>query len=347
MSQNIAARPAAEVSAGVPEPPILEVDGLRTHFFTNDGVIQAVDGVSYSVRAGETLGVVGESGCGKSVTALSILRLVASPPGRIVGGAIRFQGRNLLELSEPEMERVRGNDISMIFQEPMTSLNPLQTAGRQISEVIALHEGLSRRSAMDKAVEMLRRVHIPEPERRAQAYPHQLSGGMRQRVMIAMALACNPSVLIADEPTTALDVTIQAQILDLMRELRGTFGTAMILITHDMGVVAENADRVVVMYAGRKVEEAAVDDLFERPLHPYTRGLLASIPQAGLARRTRGRLAEIKGMVPVMSRLPVGCAFAPRCGLASDQCRAERPALRALGDGHLVACWHAVEGVAL
>jgi oligopeptide/dipeptide ABC transporter ATP-binding protein len=303
-----------------------------------------VDGVSYSVNAGETLGVVGESGCGKSVTALSILRLVADPPGRIVGGAIRFQGTNLLELTEPEMERVRGNDISMIFQEPMTSLNPLQTAGQQISEAIALHQGLSRRAAMDGAIDMLRRVHIPEPERRAQAYPHQLSGGMRQRVMIAMALSCKPKVLIADEPTTALDVTIQAQILDLMRELRQTFGTAMILITHDMGVVAENADRVVVMYAGRKVEEAPVDDLFDRPAHPYTKGLLASIPNldgAARAEPQRSRLTEIKGMVPVLSRLPPGCAFAPRCGFATDQCRVAAPPLTAVRDCHVVACWHA------
>ena len=324
--------------------PVLEVDNLRTHFFTAGGVVPAVDGVSYHVKAGETLGVVGESGCGKSVTALSILRLVSSPPGRIIGGAIRFQGTNLLDLSEPEMERIRGNDISMIFQEPMTSLNPLQTAGHQIGEAIALHQGLSRRDAMAKAVDMLRRVHIPEAERRAQAYPHQLSGGMRQRVMIAMALSCNPKVLIADEPTTALDVTIQAQILDLMRELRETLGTAMVLITHDMGVVAENADRVVVMYAGRKVEEAPVDDLFSRPAHPYTKGLLASIPHLDAAARANpanARLNEIKGMVPVLSRLPKGCAFAPRCGFATDRCRAEYPPLDTVNADHVVACWHA------
>jgi oligopeptide/dipeptide ABC transporter ATP-binding protein len=344
LRQNSATLAASEVIIGPSAQPILEVDNLRTHFFTAAGVLPAVDGVSYSVAAGETLGVVGESGCGKSVTALSILRLVSSPPGRIVEGAVRFQGTNLLELSEREMEAIRGNHISMIFQEPMTSLNPLQTAGRQISEAIVLHRGLSRRDAMDKAVDMLRRVHIPEPERRAEAYPHQLSGGMRQRVMIAMALSCNPQVLIADEPTTALDVTIQAQILDLMRELRQTLGTAMILITHDMGVVAENADRVVVMYAGRKVEEAPVDDLFERPAHPYTRGLLASIPHLDAASRTspsRTRLNEIKGMVPVLSRLPRGCAFAPRCSFASDRCRTEFPPLSTLRDGHLVACWHA------
>jgi peptide/nickel transport system ATP-binding protein len=353
LNQSNGVPAASGATIGLPAQPILEVDNLKTHFFTADGVVPAVDGVSYSVRAGETLGVVGESGCGKSVTALSILRLVATPPGRIVAGAIRFQGTDLLGLSEREMERIRGNHISMIFQEPMTSLNPLQTAGHQISETIALHQGLSRRAAMDKAVDMLRRVHIPEPERRALAYPHQLSGGMRQRVMIAMALSCNPQVLIADEPTTALDVTIQAQILDLMRELRKTLGTAMILITHDMGVVAENADRVVVMYAGRKVEEAAVDDLFDRPAHPYTRGLLDSIPHLGAAsrgnrtgaqegdNRSHARLNEIKGMVPVLSRLPKGCAFAPRCGFATDRCRIEPPPLRTLREGHVAACWHA------
>ena len=276
----------AEKPGGAPGTAVLEIDDLRTHFFTQAGVVRAVDGVSYAVRGGQTLGVVGESGCGKSVTALSVLRLVANPPGRIVGGKIRFGGANLLDLSESEMERIRGNEISMIFQEPMTSLNPLLTVGRQISEAIAVHQGLSLHGAMNKAVEMLRRVSIPEPERRVHAYPHQLSGGMRQRVMIAMALSCNPKVLIADEPTTALDVTIQAQILELMRELQETFGTAIILITHDMGVVAENADRVVVMYAGRKVEEANARTLFEQPGHPYTRGLLELDPQA---RRRRSR----------------------------------------------------------
>ncbi len=352
MDQNNGAPAAAGDFAAPLTQPILEVSNLKTHFFTADGVVPAVDGVSYAVGPGETLGVVGESGCGKSVTALSILRLVADPPGRIVDGAIFFEGTNLLLLSEQEMEKIRGNDISMIFQEPMTSLNPLQTAGHQISEAVALHQGLSRSDAMDQAVDMLRRVHIPEPEHRARAYPHQLSGGMRQRAMIAMALACNPKVLIADEPTTALDVTIQAQILDLMRELRQTFGTAMILITHDMGVVAENADRVVVMYAGRKVEEAPVDDLFERPAHPYTRGLLASIPNLDAAARTepvRSRLNEIKGMVPVLSRLPPGCAFAPRCGFATDECRVAFPPLTTVRDGHVVACWHAghLSGMAL
>ncbi|MCF8533178.1 MAG: ABC transporter ATP-binding protein [Reyranella sp.] len=323
---------------------ILQVDNLQTHFFTAVGTVRAVDGVSYALKAGETLGVVGESGCGKSVSALSILRLVANPPGRIVGGRIEFEGRNLLEVSETEMERIRGNEISMIFQEPMTSLNPLFTVGRQVSEAIALHQGLSRREAMDRAVEMLRQVYIPEPERRVHAYPHQLSGGMRQRVMIAMALSCNPKVLIADEPTTALDVTIQAQILDLMRELQKTFGTAIVLITHDMGVVAENADRVVVMYAGRKVEEAPAAELFDNPGHPYTRGLLGSIPHLDTAAQSdgsRARLTEIKGMVPSLFDLPPGCSFAPRCGFATDRCRAETPTLAELRPGHWVACWHA------
>ena len=327
-----------------PAEIILDIQDLRTHFFTSGGVVRAVDGVSYAVRSGETLGVVGESGCGKSVTALSILRLVADPPGRIVGGEIRFAGTNLLDLTESQMEGIRGNDISMIFQEPMTSLNPLIAVGRQIGEAIALHRGLSRRDAFDRAVEMLRRVHIPEAERRAHAYPHQLSGGMRQRVMIAMAVSCNPKLLIADEPTTALDVTIQAQILDLMRELQETLGTAIVLITHDMGVVAENADRVVVMYAGRKVEEASAKDLFEQPGHPYTKGLLGSIPNveaAAHARTRRARLNEIKGLVPSLSDLPQGCTFAPRCGMASDECRASFPPLLQHRPGHWIACWHA------
>jgi oligopeptide/dipeptide ABC transporter ATP-binding protein len=324
--------------------PLLEIDELRTHFFTADGIVRAVDGVSYRVRTGETLGVVGESGCGKSVTALSVLRLVASPPGRIVGGAVRFKGRNLLDLGEAEMEAVRGNRISMIFQEPMTSLNPLLTIGRQIAEAISLHQGLPRRQAMDQAVAMLRRVHIPEPGRRVHAYPHQLSGGMRQRAMIAMALSCNPELLIADEPTTALDVTIQAQILDLIRELQETLDMAVILITHDMGVVAENADRVVVMYAGRKVEEASADDLFDCPGHPYTKGLLGSVPNleaAAQSRMQRARLNEIEGIVPSLTDLPPGCSFAPRCAFATAECRAAAPPLAQHLPGHWVACWHA------
>jgi oligopeptide/dipeptide ABC transporter ATP-binding protein len=324
-------------------PAVLEIDGLQTHFFTAVGTVRAVDGVSYSVQSGETLGVVGESGCGKSVSALSVLRLVANPPGRIVGGQIRFNGRNLLELSEPEMERVRGNEISMIFQEPMTSLNPLYTVGGQIAEAVALHQGLSRKEAWNRAVEMLRRVYIPEPDRRAHAYPHQLSGGMRQRVMIAMALSCNPKVLIADEPTTALDVTIQAQILDLMRDLQEKTGTAIVLITHDMGVVAENADRVVVMYAGRKVEEAPAAVLFDQPGHPYTEGLLGSIPHldAASGNGRRSRLNEIKGMVPALFDLPQGCSFAPRCGKVTERCRQEAPPLEEHRPGHFIACWNA------
>ena len=336
--------PLEQEALAVSGDNVLEVENLQTHFFTNDGVVRAVDGVSYSVRRGETLGVVGESGCGKSVTALSILRLVASPPGRIVGGAIRLEGRNLLDATETEMEDVRGNEISMIFQEPMTSLNPLFTVGKQIGEAIALHQGLSKRDAMDRAVEMLREVHIPEPERRAHEYPHQLSGGMRQRVMIAMAISCNPKVLIADEPTTALDVTIQAQILDLMRETQRSQGQAVILITHDMGVVAENADRVVVMYAGRKVEEAEVDELFDHPGHPYTEGLLGAIPSLETAAHSedgRGRLNEIEGMVPSLANLPPGCVFAPRCRYASEQCRQTYPPLERYRPGHWVACWHA------
>ena len=332
------ARPAT-----APSSAVLEVDDLQTHFFTQLGTVRAVDGVSYALKSGQTLGVVGESGCGKSVAALSILRLVASPPGRVVGGAVRFEGRNLLELSEPEMEKIRGNEISMIFQEPMTSLNPLFTVGHQIAEAVALHQGLSRRTAWERAVDMLRRVYIPEPERRAHAYPHQLSGGMRQRVMIAMALSCNPKVLIADEPTTALDVTIQAQILDLMRELQETYGTAIILITHDMGVVAENADRVVVMYAGRKVEEAPAAELFDNPGHPYTFGLLGSIPHLDEVARSgqrRQRLNEIKGLVPSLFNLPPGCSFAPRCARASDRCRDERPELEEHRPDHFIACWH-------
>ena len=314
---------------------ILELDELQTHFFTAVGTVRAVDGVSYALKSGETLGVVGESGCGKSVSALSVLRLVANPPGRIVGGAIRFEGRNLLELSEPEMERIRGNEISMIFQEPMTSLNPLFTIGRQVSEAIALHQGLSRKEAMDRAVEMLRRVYIPEPERRVHAYPHQMSGGMRQRVMIAMALSCNPKVLIADEPTTALDVTIQAQILDLMRGLRRDTQTSIILITHDLGVVAEMADDVAVMYAGQIVERAPVAQLFARPEHPYTVGLLGSIPRLD---EKRDRLPSIEGRVPDMTAPPEGCRFAARCPFVESACIEEAPALREIVPGHFSRC---------
>jgi len=329
-----------EAPAPHPAEPVLAIEDLRTQFFTRDGVVRAVDGVSYTLRAGETLGVVGESGCGKSITALSILRLIQKP-GRIVGGAIRFKGRNLIDLPEAEMRALRGNRISMIFQEPMTSLNPVLTIGNQIAESLMLHQGLAKRDALARAVEMLALVRIPEPARRIRQYPHQLSGGMRQRVMIAMALACHPQVLIADEPTTALDVTIQAQILHLIQELKDKFGTAVILITHDLGVVAETAQRVVVMYAGRKVEEALVADLFATPRHPYTRGLIAAVPRLGSSLAgARPRLAEIPGMVPSLREAARGCSFAPRCAFASERCRGEAPPLEETGRGHHVACWN-------
>ncbi|MDB5864645.1 MAG: peptide transporter ATP-binding protein [Betaproteobacteria bacterium] len=332
-------RPQRPDSKG--ERPLLEVDDLRTYFYTRDGVVRAVDGVSFSVYPGETLAVVGESGCGKSVTSLSILRLIASPPGRIVSGRLVFEGRDLLALSEREMRSVRGNEISMIFQEPMTSLNPVLTIGRQIAEAVKVHRGLSTREATRKAIEMLTLVNMPEPERRLAQYPHELSGGMRQRVMIAMALACGPRLLIADEPTTALDVTIQAQILNLMLSLKEKTGAAIVLITHDLGVVAEMAQRAVVMYAGRKVEEAPVEALFEQPLHPYTLGLLNSIPRLDHAHiNGRTRLAEIPGTVPSLRDEPVGCTFAPRCAFATDVCRERYPPLEMKTEGHYAACWH-------
>jgi peptide/nickel transport system ATP-binding protein len=327
-------------------PALLDVDELTTHFFTRDGVVRAVDGLSFHVMRGEVLAIVGESGCGKSVTSLSIMRLIASPPGRTVRGRVLFEGRDLLELPEPEMRKIRGNAISMIFQEPMTSLNPVLTIGRQVAEALVLHRGMSREQALARSIELLKEVRIPAPERRAMQYPHQLSGGMRQRVMIAMALACKPRLLIADEPTTALDVTIQAQILDLMRELKQKTGAAIVLITHDLGVVAEMAERVVVMYAGRKVEEASVADLFARPRHPYTRGLLDSIPKLSAVEdanvsssRRRKRLAEIAGTVPSLSEPIVGCAFAPRCGFATARCRIESPPLEEKAAAHFAACW--------
>jgi peptide/nickel transport system ATP-binding protein len=327
--------------------PLLRVDGLKTHFHTRDGVVRAVDGVSFDVMPGETLAIVGESGCGKSVTAMSILRLLPMPPARMAGGRIEFEGRNLLELDEAQMRAVRGNLISMIFQEPMTSLNPVLTIGRQVAEVLVLHRGLSERDALVQAVQGLRKVQISEPERRARQYPHELSGGMRQRVMIAMALACGPRLLIADEPTTALDVTIQAQILDLMRKLGAETGASVILITHDLGVVAEMAQRVVVMYAGRKVEEAGVEALFARPRHPYTRGLLGSMPHLSRASDAEleaapRRLVEIPGMVPSLREAMSGCLFAPRCPNASARCRDEVPTMQAHGPGHWAACWHPV-----
>jgi peptide/nickel transport system ATP-binding protein len=320
--------------------PLLEVEDLRTWFYTRDGIVRAVDGVSYRVYPGETLAVVGESGCGKSVSSLSILRLIPSPPGRITGRLV-FEGQSLLELTEAAMRGIRGNEISMIFQEPMTSLNPVLTIGRQIAEALVLHQGLDRRGATARAIELLRLVNISEPERRVKQYPHELSGGMRQRVMIAMALSCDPKLLIADEPTTALDVTIQAQILDLMRELKAKTGAAIILITHDLGVVAEMAQRVVVMYAGRKVEEAPVERLFARPLHPYTKGLLGSIPRLteAAAGNAPKRLAEIPGMVPSLKETVPGCLFAPRCAYATARCTAQYPPLEERGEGHWVACW--------
>ncbi len=324
--------------------PLLEVVDLKTWFYTRDGVVRAVDGVSCSVHAGETLAIVGESGCGKSVTSLSILRLIASPPGKIVGGRLLFEGRDLLRLSEAEMRAIRGNQISMIFQEPMTSLNPVLTIDRQVAETLTVHRGLDRAQASVRAIEMLRVVKIPEPERRVAQYPHELSGGMRQRVMIAMALACRPKLLLADEPTTALDVTIQAQILDLMRELKDKTGAAIVLITHDLGVVAEMAQRVVVMYAGRKVEEASVDALFERPLHPYTRGLLGSMPRledAEAESAERKRLTEIPGMVPSLKEEVRGCLFAPRCSQVQARCREAYPPLEEHASGHWAACWEA------
>ncbi len=320
--------------------PLLEVRELRTHFDTLAGPVRSVDGVSFTVRAGQTLGVVGESGCGKSVTALSVLRLVPTPPARI-RGTVSLRGIDLLTLSEAEMRKIRGNCISMIFQEPMTSLNPVLTVGRQIAETVQLHQRLGRADALKRAVEMLRVVQIPEPERRVNEYPHQLSGGMRQRVMIALALACNPEVLIADEPTTALDVTIQAQILDLIKRLQKELGMGVVMITHDLGVVAESCDRVIVMYAGRKVEEADVVALFDRPLHPYTRALMASMPSMN---STGTRLAEIPGMVPSPHELGRGCAFAARCPHANARCAAQTPALTEEGQGHAVACFAVEEG---
>ncbi|MAG97421.1 MAG: ABC transporter ATP-binding protein [Alphaproteobacteria bacterium] len=319
---------------------LLEIDDLKTYFYTRDGIVRAVDGVSITVKRGETLSIVGESGCGKSVTAMSVLRLLPQPPAKYEGGSIHFGGENLLEASEARMRQIRGNAISMIFQEPMTSLNPVMTVGRQIAESIELHQEVPRRAAKDRAIEILDLVQIPEARRRVEEYPHQMSGGMRQRVMIAMALACNPEILIADEPTTALDVTIQAQILNLMLELKEEIGAAVVIITHDLGVVAETAQRVAVMYAGRKVEEASTDDLFERPFHPYTLGLMGSIPHlSDAARGRRRRLQEIPGVVPSLRHEIPGCSFAPRCPYAEAQCLEAAPSLVEPAPGRLIACW--------
>jgi peptide/nickel transport system ATP-binding protein len=324
---------------------LLEVENLQTHFRTPDGVNRAVDGVSFHVAEGETLAIVGESGCGKSVTAMSILRLVPEPPGK-VAGAIRFEGRDLMTLDDRAMRSIRGNDISMIFQEPMTSLNPVLSIGRQLGETLRLHRGLDARATQARTIEMLNLVGIAEPTRRLREYPHQLSGGMRQRVMIAMALACNPKLLIADEPTTALDVTIQAQILDLMAELKHRVGAAIVLITHDLGVVAEVAERVMVMYAGRKVEEAPVAALFRAPRHPYTQGLLGAVPKLGSSLAGEDtRLAEIPGTVPSLKLRIVGCVFAGRCAQATELCRHVAPALELKAPGHLAACHYALVDV--
>jgi oligopeptide/dipeptide ABC transporter ATP-binding protein len=323
---------------------ILSVEGLKTYFFSSRGAAKAVDGVTFHLKAGEVLGVVGESGSGKSVTALSVMQLVPDPPGKIVEGKILFDGKNLLDLTAQQIRHIRGNRISMIFQEPMTSLNPVFTIGNQISEMFILHRKASKKEALEASVEMLDRVQIPAPQQRIHEYPHQLSGGMRQRAMIAMALACDPEILIADEPTTALDVTVQAQILDLMIQLKEDFGTAVQMITHDLGVIAEMADRIVVMYAGRVVEEASAIDLFQQTLHPYTIGLLGSIPIIGS--RTAGenkQLKEIKGMVPSLLELPHGCKFCDRCSQAMTICREKEPDLTVVATGHKVRCWLHVE----
>jgi peptide/nickel transport system ATP-binding protein len=318
--------------------PLLEIRGLKTYFGTDDGMVHAVDGVDLTVERGETLGVVGESGCGKTVTALTVVKLIAMPPGRIVAGQVLWQGRDLVPLGPDQMRAVRAKEIAVVFQEPMTSLNPVYTIGEQIAEVIRLHEGLGRRAAHEKTVEMLKLVRIPHPERRAHDYPHQFSGGMRQRVMIAMALSCNPRLLIADEPTTALDVTIQAQILELLGQLKEKFGMAVMLITHAMGVIAETAQRVAVMYAGKVVEEAPVAELFRAPRHPYTQGLIRSIPRVDTAATEKKRLEAIAGVVPSLLDPPPGCRFAPRCRFARAACAMQTPALRQVAPRHKVAC---------
>jgi peptide/nickel transport system ATP-binding protein len=319
---------------------LLDVKNLKTYFFTDEGTVRAVDGVDLYIDKGETLGIVGESGCGKSVTALSIMKLIPQPPGKIVEGEIRYGGQNLVDLPAGKMRKIRGKEISMIFQEPMTSLNPVFTCGEQIAEALRLHEGLGRRDAMAKTVDMLKLVHMANAERRVKEYPHQLSGGMRQRIMIAMALSCNPKLLIADEPTTALDVTIQAQILELLNELKSKLGMAVMLITHDMGVIAETAQRVIVMYAAKVAEEAPVGELFKEPLHPYTQGLLRSIPRIDLAATKRQRLEAIGGTVPTLKGdIPPGCRFAPRCPFVKAVCTERDPVLKEMKPGHKVSCW--------
>jgi peptide/nickel transport system ATP-binding protein len=317
---------------------LLDVRDLRTWFRTDDGTVRAVDGVSLSVRRGETLAVVGESGCGKTVTARSILKLIDMPPGLFAGGEIMWRGRNLVPLSSPEMDKIRAREIAMVFQEPMTALNPVYPVGEQIAEALRAHENLPRKAAMSRAIDMMRLVQIPNAEGRVDDYPHQFSGGMRQRVVIAMALICGPQLLIADEPTTALDVTIQAQILDLLNDMKARFGMAIMLITHAMGVVAENAQRVVVMYAGKVVEDAPVEELFANPRHPYTQGLIRAIPRVDASAQQRTRLAQIPGTVPSLLNPPIGCRFAARCPFVTDACRAAEPPLRQVGPDHKAAC---------
>jgi len=316
---------------------LLEVRDLRTYFYTQEGTVKAVDGTTYSVEEGETLGLVGESGCGKSVSALSILRLIPQPPGKIVSGQILFEGRDILKLDEDELRRIRGGKIAMVFQEPMTSLNPVLPIGRQMTEAIELHLGLKGKAARDRAAELLEMVGIPEARARLDDYPHQFSGGMRQRVMIAMAMSCNPKLLLADEPTTALDVTIQAQILEIMARLTREFGTAVIIITHNLGVVARYADRVNVMYAGKVIESAAATELYKNPKHPYTVGLLNSVPR--LDQKRKEKLQPIEGLPPDLAHLPPGCAFYPRCSYRKDRCREEYPPFVLVGENHWAACW--------
>jgi len=325
---------------------ILQVSGLSTSFFTSKGIFRAVAGINFDVKKGAVLGLVGESGCGKTVTALSVMRLVPDPPGRIVGGKILFQGTDLLTLTEKEMQSIRGKRIAMVFQEPMTSLNPVFTVGNQIMEMLRLHLKMSKRDALERTIQLLTQVGIPSPEQRVKEYPHQLSGGMRQRVMIAMAISCHPDLVIADEPTTALDVTIQAQILNLLKQLREELGMAMILVSHDLGVIAEVADVVAIMYAGRIIEHTSTQELFANPLHPYTQGLLASLPRfdrssrpSGQLHNRRERLKAISGMVPPLSNLPSGCTFHPRCPVAIEVCHRDEPELIEVSPGHKVHCW--------
>lgn len=326
-------------------PPLFDVDNLKVEFNTRRGTAKVLEGVNFSLEAGKTLGIVGESGCGKSMTALSIMGLVPVPPGRISAGTIRLKGEDLLQASNKRIRDVRGKDISMIFQEPMTSLNPVHSVGDQIAETIRIHERLNKREAFARAVEMLEAVNIPAARKRAREFPHQMSGGMRQRVMIAMALACRPSILIADEPTTALDVTVQAQVFDLLKNLQEKTGTAIILITHDMGAIAEMADRVMVMYAGRAIEEGETNEILDNPKHPYTDGLINCVPHMEeTPPHDRPPLNEIPGVVPPLTELGAGCAFAPRCSHASNQCTQRTPPVRDFGNGHRVSCWLHEEG---